>query len=55
MSLTFRQLQDRMRLIMCLRGDLSDIDREIERISEDLKKEYDRLDALLDGENLPEN
>ncbi len=65
MSLTFQQLQDRMKQILSFmadiedmgvklnghRADLNEMEKTYSRLKTELKEAYDELDARLNGEN----
>ena len=50
MSLTFTQLQQKLRVVMSLIADLNDMEKTVSRLKDELKKEYDELDARLNGD-----
>ena len=49
-GLTFTQLQDKMRTILSLMGDLNEMEKTISRLKDELAEEYKKLDKTLDGE-----
>lgn len=49
-QLTFRELQRNMRTVLSLMSDLNDMEKTVNRLKNELKEQYAKLDDKLDEE-----